>query len=180
MRFRVILPAPSVPDCPTMDEAFQLDYTKRNTPGNGSILRPVVSVRRWWCECDGQVGWHGPDARWERVLPMCLPNTIPSHARSLLREIPLLRPAARRRSAFPVPSRTSLKAAAKNAAQTSSGLRPRKHSLAHIMKGRPTPQVQRSKKPQGGRAIWTASSLSAWTFTRKQFRLQCVTRRGRS
>jgi hypothetical protein len=58
------------------------------------------------------------------------PTTNPVHARSLLRGVHPLRPAARRRSAFPVPSRTSLKAAAMNAAQTSSGLRPRKHSLA--------------------------------------------------
>ena len=58
------------------------------------------------------------------------PTTNPVHARSLLRGIHPLRPAARRRSAFPVPSGTSLKAAAENAAQTSSGLRPRKHSLA--------------------------------------------------
>ena len=57
-------------------------------------------------------------------------NAIPPHARSLLRGIPPLRPAARRRSAFLVPSITSLRTAAKNTAQTSSGLRPRKHSLA--------------------------------------------------
>src|SRR5271170_5202901 len=58
-----------------------------------------------------------------------LPNTIPPHARSLLRGILPLRPAARRRSAFPVPPKTSLRTAAKNAAQTSFGLRPIKHFL---------------------------------------------------
>jgi len=58
------------------------------------------------------------------------PTTNPVHARSLLRGKHPLRPAARRRSAFPVPSGTSLKTAAKSAAQTSTGLRPRKHSLA--------------------------------------------------
>ena len=40
---------------------------------------------------------------------MFLPNSIPSHARSLLRGILPWRPAARRRSAFPVPSGTSLR-----------------------------------------------------------------------
>ena len=130
MRCRIVLIAPSVANCPTMHKAFQLASTSRNMRGIGSVLPPVVAVFCQSYESCGRVGWRGPDARWERVLPVCLPNTIPSHARSLLRGILLLRPAARRRSAFPVPSRTSLRTAAKNAAQTSSGLRPIKHSLA--------------------------------------------------
>ena len=130
MRFRVVLPGPSVANYPTMHDAFQLASTSRDMRGIGSVLRHVERVLRQSYETCGRVGWHGPDARLERVLPMCLPNAIPSHTRSLLRGILLLRPAARRRSAFPVPSRTSLRTAAKNASQTSSGLRPRKHSLA--------------------------------------------------
>jgi hypothetical protein len=59
----------------------------------------------------------------------CHPVRIPSSSRDHASG-PFRRPAARRRSAFSAPPRTSLKAAAKNAAQTSSGHPPRKHSLA--------------------------------------------------
>jgi single-strand DNA-binding protein len=57
--------------------------------------------------------------------PVRIPSSSRDHASGSFR-----RPAARRRSAFSAPPRTSLKAAAKNAAQTSSGPTPRKHSLA--------------------------------------------------
>lgn len=85
MRFRVILLIPSVTNYPTMNETFQLGSASRKTRCISSVLRPVVSVLCWSGESYGLVGWHKPDARWERVLSMCLPDTIPSHARSPLR-----------------------------------------------------------------------------------------------
>ena len=59
----------------------------------------------------------------------CHPVRIPSSSRDHASG-PFRRPAARRRSAFSAPPRTSLKSAAKSTAQTSSGPTPRKHSLA--------------------------------------------------
>ena len=98
---------------PKMYGAFELVRTCRIRRGIGCVLPPLERVLCQLYESRMVVEWHEPDARWKRVLPICLPNTIPSHTRSLLRGIPLLRPAARRRSAFPVPSRTSLKTAVK-------------------------------------------------------------------
>ena len=109
-------------------------------------------------------------------LPPRIPSSTRGHASG-----PFRRPSARRRSAFSVPPKTSLRSRGKVRRSNFFRAPPIKHSLAHIMKGRPHPLwCERSKKPQGGSARWTASSMSAWTFTRKQSRLQCVTRRGRS
>jgi hypothetical protein len=55
MRFRTILLGPSVANCPTMREAFQLGFPNRNTRGNCGVLRPVLSLR---CQsCEGSVVW---------------------------------------------------------------------------------------------------------------------------
>jgi hypothetical protein len=124
-------PSESVADRRSVRGAFELAHEGQCVRGIGGVSmlveqghRPVVVGALWreWRELGGARGF--------RFCKGVSPQINPNHARSLLREIPPLRPAARRRSAFPVPSATSLRTAAKNAAQTSSGLRPRKHSSA--------------------------------------------------
>ncbi len=73
MRFRIVLLGPSVANCATMHEAFQLVSMSRDMRGIGCVLRPVETVSWQSSESCGRVGWHGPNARWELVLAMCLP-----------------------------------------------------------------------------------------------------------
>ncbi len=90
----------SMANRPMTSGAFELADRGRIVRGIGGILDLVPPSNR----CVGIAflgGWHELEERWRPGSPMCLSNAIPSHARSLLRGILLLRPAARRRSAFP-------------------------------------------------------------------------------